>query len=163
MRWFIADTHFNHANVIKYDNRPFKDTQEMEFDIVSKWNKTVKEDDTVYHVGDFGFGPMESQRAILEKLNGTKILIRGNHDGSQTRNEKMGWRFVCDGLFINLGGLNVLLCHDPDMVPADTFLVHGHTHRVSDRPNHFCVSCNLHNYLPVSENQIIKQLTRSKE
>lgn len=161
MRWFIADTHFNHTNVISYDNRPFRDTKHMEDEIVSKWNNTVRADDIVYHLGDFGFGPLEVQKAILGRLNGTKILIRGNHDGGQARNERMGWNFVCDGMLINLSGIDIWLVHDPSRMPTFCSLVHGHTHKHSDRPNSLCVSCNLHNYLPVSEKLVIKHLNRS--
>lgn len=161
MRWFIADTHFNHRNVITYDQRPFKDVKEMEDDIVRKWNSAVRDDDIVYHLGDFAFGPVEIQADLLRKLNGIKILIRGNHDGSQTRNEKLGWRFVCDGLVVNLSGTRVLLAHDPDELIEGLPGVHGHTHKHSNRVDRICVSCNLHNYLPLSEKQIIKQLNRS--
>ena len=52
MIYFIADTHFNHANIIKYCNRPFKNTDEMNKYIIRKWNSVVKETDTVYHLGD---------------------------------------------------------------------------------------------------------------
>lgn len=160
MRWFIADTHFNHRNVITYDGRPFRDVQHMEQEIVSRWNSNIRPDDTVYHLGDFAFGPVELQTSLLGKLNGNKILIRGNHDGSQARCEKAGWKFVCDGLLINLSGLAILLIHDPSGCDKDRLLVHGHTHKPSDRNNRVCVSCNVHNYIPVSEKQIIKQLNR---
>jgi calcineurin-like phosphoesterase family protein len=160
MRWFIGDTHFNHRNVITYDNRPFRDVQHMEEEIVGKWNATVRPDDIVYHLGDFAFGPTELQKELYDKLNGNKILIRGNHDGSQSRCEKLGWRFVCDGLLINLSGLVVFLIHDPVMAPEGVNLVHAHTHKPSNRSDRICVSCNVHNYLPISEKQVIKHLNR---
>lgn len=90
MRWFIADTHFNHANVIKYDDRPFNNVIDMENEIVRLWNARVKPDDTMYHLGDFAFGPIDLQKRILGKLNGIKILIRGNHDGSENRCKNTG-------------------------------------------------------------------------
>lgn len=163
MRWFIADTHFNHRNVILYDRRPFADVTHMEKEIVDRWNATVRPDDLVYHLGDFAFGPLQLQQAILHRLNGTKILIRGNHDGSQTKCEKAGWRFVCDGLLINLSGTRVFLVHDPDHGPLCGNLIHGHTHKHSTRGNSVCVSCNIQNYTPISEKQIIKQLNRRQQ
>lgn len=80
MNYFIADTHFNHENIIKYCNRPFKDSKEMNEYIVNKWNSIVRKDDIVYHLGDVGFGSTDELKELVGRLNGTKILIRGNHD-----------------------------------------------------------------------------------
>lgn len=56
MIYFIADTHFYHENIIKYCNRPFKNSKQMNEYIVNKWNSVVTKDDIVYHLGDVGFG-----------------------------------------------------------------------------------------------------------
>ena len=50
--FYISDLHFGHDNIIKYDNRPFKNTKEMEEKIIENWNNTVDNDDTVYILGD---------------------------------------------------------------------------------------------------------------
>lgn len=46
----LADTHFGHANVIKYDNRPFADVNEMDNKMIQNWNSVVKPSDTIYHL-----------------------------------------------------------------------------------------------------------------
>ena len=66
--------------IIDYWNRPFKDTTEMNEYIIKKWNSAVKEDDIVYHLGDVGFGTTEMLKELIGRLNGKKILLRGNHD-----------------------------------------------------------------------------------
>ena len=82
MIYFISDTHFYHSNIIKYFNRHFKDVNEMNETIINNWNSIIKEDDTIYHLGDFCLSNDDEIKSIFNRLNGNKILIRGNHDRS---------------------------------------------------------------------------------
>lgn len=79
--YFIADTHFGHDRIIEICNRPFADVEEMNAQLIQKWNNKVSDEDTVYILGDFCF-KMSKQDAIkiLKQLKGKKVLIRGNHD-----------------------------------------------------------------------------------
>jgi calcineurin-like phosphoesterase family protein len=78
--FFTADTHFGHKNVIAYCNRPYKNVEEMDADLIKRWNETVADHDVIYHLGDFAFHPKDSTAEIIEQLNGHKILLKGNHD-----------------------------------------------------------------------------------
>ena len=78
--WFISDTHFGHYNVIKYCNRPFKSVDEMDNELIKRWNNKVDKGDTVYHLGDFGFIQPVRWKEIVRQLNGQIHLIKGNHD-----------------------------------------------------------------------------------
>jgi len=78
--FFTADTHFRHKNIITYCERPFHGTDEMDEKMIHEWNARVGYNDHIYHLGDFGFGPVEKMTDILCRLNGKKFLIRGNHD-----------------------------------------------------------------------------------
>ena len=78
--FFTSDTHFGHANIIKYCARPFKDTEEMDKVLIENWNKKVPKDGIVYHLGDFAWGTIGYWERIREQLNGDIILIFGNHD-----------------------------------------------------------------------------------
>lgn len=78
--WLTSDTHFFHANIIKYCNRPFKDAIEMNEELVKRWNSVVKPNDIVHHLGDFCFGKKENVLEILPKLNGKIDIVLGNHD-----------------------------------------------------------------------------------
>lgn len=80
---YIADTHFGHKNVMKYDNRPWQDVQTMEVEMARLWNEAVSADDIVYILGDVVWSKKADEYArILGQLNGTKIVIKGNHDKS---------------------------------------------------------------------------------
>jgi calcineurin-like phosphoesterase family protein len=77
--FFTSDTHFGHANIIKYCNRPFASVEEMDNILIHNWNSVVRPEDTVYHLGDFavGGGPAAP---YLRRLNGTIYFCLGNHD-----------------------------------------------------------------------------------
>lgn len=80
-KFYISDTHFGHKNILTYDQRPFFSVEEMEEEMVSLWNGRVTNEDIVYILGDFCWsGKVEEWKRILDRLNGTKMLIRGNHD-----------------------------------------------------------------------------------
>ena len=79
--FFTADTHLGHTNIIKYCNRPFKSTSEMDATIINNINEVVKSDDILYHLGDFSLGNPGYIINYLERINCKKIrLILGNHD-----------------------------------------------------------------------------------
>ncbi len=78
--WFTSDTHYYHSNIIKYCNRPYKDVEEMNEALIRNFNAVVRPEDTVYHLGDFGFSHVDKLKYILSRLNGNKVLIYGNHD-----------------------------------------------------------------------------------
>lgn len=75
--WFTADTHFSHANIIKYCNRPFPDVQQMNETLIANWNAVVGARDQVWHLGDFAF---RDAAAIHRRLNGRIHIVWGNHD-----------------------------------------------------------------------------------
>ena len=77
MLYFISDTHFGHTKVLQYCNRPYTTINEMDEDLIQKWNSVVKEKDTVYIVGDFSF---RDPLIYLRQLKGKKRLITGGHD-----------------------------------------------------------------------------------
>ena len=55
MVFVTSDLHFGHKNIIKYENRPFKDVEEMDQKLIENWNNKVGKDDTVYILGDFSW------------------------------------------------------------------------------------------------------------
>ena len=74
------DTHFGHAKIIEFCDRPFKDVQEMNEKLVENWNAVIGPDDWVFHLGDIAFGGDVVWEEWIPKLNGKICLILGNHD-----------------------------------------------------------------------------------
>lgn len=75
--FFTADTHFDHTNIIKYCDRPFDNVDEMNEIIIQRWNEVVRQEDAIYHLGDFCMGSFDR---YIDRLNGTIFIIRGDHD-----------------------------------------------------------------------------------
>jgi calcineurin-like phosphoesterase family protein len=78
--WFTSDNHFGHANIIKFCHRPFDDVDEMNAEMIKRWNEKVAPEDLVYHLGDFALMPTQKLRQLIAQLNGKIHLIVGNHE-----------------------------------------------------------------------------------
>lgn len=84
--FLIADTHFSHSNILNFKDgfgnplRSFWNVHEMDEHMIDRWNKTVGPNDKVYHLGDVGFSSFSHLKLIFDRLNGEKVLIKGNHD-----------------------------------------------------------------------------------
>jgi len=75
--WFTADQHFGHENIIKFCERPYANVDEMDKDLIARWNDCVQPADVVYHLSDFTLGTEHGARACFRQLNGS-IRILGN-------------------------------------------------------------------------------------
>lgn len=78
--YFTSDWHINHAKSIEFDKRPFRDLDHMHRVLINNYNSTVGKHDICYFLGDIGFTKGTKIQEIISQLNGTKILIQGNHD-----------------------------------------------------------------------------------
>ncbi|MDE5741063.1 MAG: metallophosphoesterase [Oscillospiraceae bacterium] len=110
-KFYIADLHLGHENVIKHDGRPFADTAKMHDALVRNWNNAVGHDDEVYILGDFAWKNAEGLTA-LDELKGKKFLILGNHD-KPTEEMKSRFEWIKDYTVIKDGADEVVLCHYP--------------------------------------------------
>lgn len=139
--YFISDTHFDHSNIIKYCDRPYKDTTQMDIDIIHKWNSVVKPDDIVWHLGDFAFFSKKDHERIyklIQKLNGNINLLLGNHDKHISNDIQfwldLGFKKVWDSPFLFMN--DCILSHEPIISKNGIDLtyhpilknIHGHIH-----------------------------------
>lgn len=151
--YIISDTHFGDSAIIKYENRPFLGKEDMDDTLITNWNRVVKSNDIVYHLGDFCFNADETAD-YLSKLNGIKYLIKGNHDLlTNAEYRKLGFSEVYDKPIIVDDFW--ILSHEPlyvneNMPYANIF---GHVHSnpaiktISNK--HCCVSVERINYSPI--------------
>lgn len=133
-KFYIADTHFGHRNVLKYDPRPFADLEEMESVLIQNWNNAVTEQDHVYILGDFVWGGVGRWMEIVPRLQGRKVLLRGNHDLKKMNPELLGYfEAVADYMEITDGTRHVVLSHYPMLfynhsLLSDWYMLCGHVH-----------------------------------
>lgn len=138
---YISDLHFGHANVIRFDGRPFKDITEMEDVLIQNWNGVTDRHDTVNILGDFCWGKEPEWKRILSLLNGNKVLIRGNHDLKEMSSGlKKMFQDVKDYKEITDEGRHVIMCHYPMLLykasyNPDCYMLCGHVH--TTRENDF--------------------------
>jgi calcineurin-like phosphoesterase family protein len=111
--FFTSDLHIGHANVIKFSNRPFKDLDDMHNKLVKNYNAIVPEHGVCYFLGDIGLCKSEIIREVIGRMNGTKILILGNHDKGVNAMYNMGFDVVLYGATLQIANQRVTLSHCP--------------------------------------------------
>jgi calcineurin-like phosphoesterase family protein len=166
--WFTSDTHFGHANIIKYCNRPFKSLEEMNRRLIHNWNQRVKEDDMVFHLGDFCFrntsdkGEGIKVNAVdwMKKLNGNIVLIKGNHDKNNSAKSPI------KSMVLEYDNKKILLIHDPEdffktIKGKFDIVLCGHIHDewVTKRCNGVDIinaGVDVNNFMPVTFQELLK-------
>lgn len=168
--WFTADTHLGHANIIKYQNRPFLSKKDMDDSLIANWNVMVDPKDEVYHLGDFCFGDKLNAAEYIRRLNGTIKVIWGNHDKA-IKELKRFWHhnilpegkvyFLHDMADIKVQGQSIVLNHYAmrtwNKSHHGAWHLYGHSHgSLSDDPTSlsFDVGVDCHNYRPISFKEV---------
>lgn len=162
--WFVSDTHFGHANFLKFTNaagekiRKFDTVEEMDETMIQNWNKVVTPQDHVWHLGDFTFN-YKKLNEYYHRLNGHKRIIVGNHDNVKLIAPLFPkveyWRGFKEESFI--------CTHVP--MRTDQFRykvkanVHGHIHaQLIDEPEYINVCVEHTDYTPVHMDEILKRV-----
>ena len=87
-----SDTHFSHARISELAGRPFSSVEEMDDELLRRWNETVAPGDTVLHLGDVALGSIQHSLPLTAGLHGRRFLVPGNHDrfspSTQTKTTK---------------------------------------------------------------------------
>lgn len=187
MDYYISDTHFGHANVIRMCERPFADIDEMNEALIQKWNERVTNADRVYILGDLFFGKITAGDilSILKRLKGKKHLVIGNHDDSWMRKLKNeGIELLRDGegngYFESISDMltvqtpfgKAILCHYPLMSFRAKWQIHGHIHGntnmnywplLETMDHSLNASVEINDYRPVTFEGLVQNNWRFKE
>lgn len=131
-KFYISDLHFGHENIIKFDNRPWFNIADMNNALIDNWNSVVGNDDIVYVLGDMFWCKSDEAIQILDKLNGQKFLIKGNHDRCNDGKFIKKFVKVTEYLEVDDNGRKVVLCHYPMPCFKNHFYgwyhLYGHVH-----------------------------------
>lgn len=160
--FLTSDTHFGHAGVCQFMRndgvtklRPWDTPEEMDEEMVKRWNETVRPNDKVYHLGDVAIN--RKALPLLHRLNGDKVLIKGNHDIFKLSDYTPYFRDIRAYHVMN----KFILSHIP--VHADSKgrfsgNIHGHTHanNVGD-PWYQCVCVEQTDFRPISLEEVFKK------
>ena len=170
--FLVSDTHFGHAGVCRFMRddgvtklRPWDSPEEMDEEMVKRWNETVKPTDKVYHLGDV----VINRRALktLARLNGDKVLIRGNHDIFRDDEYRMYFRELRAYHVMN----GMILSHIPihtESLGRFGVNIHGHLHsnrvktidygREIVDPRYHCVCVEQTDFRPILFEEVLKRI-----
>ena len=181
--FFTSDLHFGHENVLQFDNRPFASVEEMDEELIRRWNAKVGKGDLVYVLGDLIWKTRNEDAAdIIKRLNGQVFLVKGNHDkflhNAKAKNALAGLeKYHSINVTLKDGSVRrCILSHF--FIPLydghryNAIHLHGHSHNTEEHfqelemidylrskghsPQIFNVGCMHWNYEPVTLDEIIE-------
>jgi calcineurin-like phosphoesterase family protein len=172
--FLVSDTHFGHTGVCKFTRndgvtklRPWDNADEMDEEMIKRWNETVRPNDKVYHLGDV----VINRKALktLHRLNGDKVLIRGNHDIFRDDEYRQYFRELRAYHILNGMIMSHIPIHTESLGRFGTN-IHGHLHanRVMIQkhakatpeidPRYHCVCVEQTDFRPILFEDVIKRI-----
>lgn len=161
MRYYISDLHFFHESLNeRMDCRGFDSKEQMNEYMITKWNQRVRKGDDVVVLGDFSIGKGEETNGILERLNGNKFLIVGNHD-KYLENRKFNlkhFKWIKDYMELKDNKRKVILSHYPIMCYNGQYRING-----EGQPLTYMLYGHVHNsYDEILVNRFINETVKQK-
>lgn len=179
MIWLSSDLHLGHQREFIYRPRGFQSVEEMNDQIIRRWNTLIQPEDDVYILGDVMLGNNESGMAAIAELNGRLHLIRGNHD-TDTRiglfKDCRQFVEICDAKYLKYGKYHFYLTHYPcltgnlkkESLTQGTINICGHSHstesiHIIENSIMYHVELDAHSCFPVSIEQVIEDMKNKVE
>jgi calcineurin-like phosphoesterase family protein len=177
MIFVTSDTHFCHEKEFLWKNRGFSSVEDMNEALVKRWNKVVKNTDTVYHLGDMMITDDKKGLEYVKRLHGKIILIVGNHDtevrlkllASECKIEGLALRFKYNQTPFYISHFpTITATMDKKAFPQHIIGLHGHTHNKTPwidpgNPFMYDVGVDAHNFTPVSLTKVIADVKQKWE
>lgn len=169
--FFCSDHHFYHQNILTFKRddgtplREFQDVNHMNEIIVQRHNERVRPNDKVYFLGDVTMSRNARGLEILGRMNGEKVLIKGNHDLCKPQQYLQYFKDIRGSHQFDGMVLTHIPIH-PDSLARWGLNVHGHLHyqvvrlplsQIPDR-RYYNVSMERINYTPVSLEEVKKHV-----
>jgi len=174
MKLICSDFHFQHDKEFIWKERGFSSVDEMNKEIIRRYNTIIREEDDVYILGDCIMGKLDSGLELLKQLKGKKYLAYGNHDTDnrlKAYKESGMFEDIQMGYRLSHGKYSLILTHYPTLVanredPKKVWSIHGHTHdkekfnkSVSKTYN---VCMDAHECFPIDLEEIIKDIKEER-
>jgi len=163
--WVWSDLHFGHKNIIEFSERPYSNVDEMNEHLVANYNDYVQPDDIGIWVGDVSFMKDETTNELLDRCNGYKILIIGNHDFNRKKLRNLNFDEQHLILNVDIDEVSLVFTHYPmQNLIEPWFNIHGHLHggphagKAAKRQmdlQHINVNCEFHEYKPINFSKIV--------
>lgn len=179
--YFTSDFHIGHQNILRFDQRPFENLEQMHQTLIKNWNNVVEDEDTVFYLGDLSWGKPEYTKWFIHQLKGKIRYILGNHDrmrdivnlGRFESIHEYGTEISIVDKDSNRGRQDIVLSHYPFYVwnkhHHGAFMLHGHSHGSLVKKNDpiyerkiMDVGCNMTNYTPISYGEVKKIMSKKE-
>ncbi len=176
---FTSDPHLGHDKEFVVKARGFETVEEMNAEIVRRWNERVYPDDDVYVLGDLTLGDIEEGIRLISKLNGYLHIMRGNHDTDKKVERYLELPNVVSVQYADvlkygkavfwMGHYPTITANYDDDKPWAQHVVclFGHTHQeqpfYNNNPYMYNVGMDAHNCTPISIDEIIADIRKKKE
>lgn len=175
MIFFTSDLHFSHNRLFVYEPRGFSSIEEMNKEIVNRWNDIVEPADTVYVLGDLMLVNNDEGMEYLSQLNGSIYVVLGNHDTNrriELYNSLDNVTILGYGDILKYKKYHFYLSHYPTITannedadaPLRKYVINlfGHTHQkehfYNGNPLMYNVGMDAHDCYPICIDEIIEEI-----
>jgi calcineurin-like phosphoesterase family protein len=157
--WWTSDTHFGHAMLVERGHRPFVSVEEMDAKMIEAWNAYVKDNDDVWHLGDFNFRGPHDTKHYISQLHGRINIIWGNHDDKYARRHPELFASVQDIKYLRMYGERIYMSHYAHRVWRSShhgsWHLYGHSHAgLPDMNRSMDVGVDARSFKPISFEEV---------